>query len=236
MKKLAIAASSVALAAMPVVGVFAATTDDLVITDTLEITVDPTCTFSATTGGGSTGAFDTTYAATVANGATAQFKVDNANKSDHIFGVVCNDDEGWQVTASAPLALSASGVDAKHNIVYNAAALPDVTTSKPTEGYWNAVVTGTNVAPASTEQAPTGIVVDGGVNYIKGAGGVIATEADSTDGSTFTVTYGAYVGTETPAGTYTATASLGDNNTNTGSNGDNANDGGGTIDYVLSVL
>lgn len=234
MKKLAIAGASLALAAMPAVGVFAADTDDLVITDTLQITVDATCTFSATTGGASTGTFDTTYADTVLNGQIADFKVSGSAKSDHIFGVVCNNDDGWQVTASTPLALGASGVDTKHNIVYTAAALPAA--NSETEGKWNAIVSGTPVDAAYAVENQTGITAASGVKYISTAGGIIAKEADSTDGSTFTVTYGAYVGTETPTGTYTATSSTGDNNNAAGSNGTNANDGGGTIDYVLSVL
>ena len=72
--------------------------------------------------------------------------------------------------------------------------------------------------------------------YIKTNGGVIAKQTQSTDASTFTVTYGAYVGTETPAGVYTATTSTGDNDDQTASNGTNANDGGGTIDYILATI
>ena len=238
MKKLAIAASSVALAAMPVVGAFAtgAATDDLYITDTLSITVNDTCTFSTTTGGSSTGEFDTSYAATVANGAIAQFQVSTTDKSDHIFGVVCNNKGGWTVSATQPAALAAPNVASSHNIVYAAKALPDVTTSKPEEGYWNAVVSGDPVNTAYAVQNQTGITADtNSVKYISTNGGIIAKETDSTDGSTFTVIYGAYVGTKTPAGTYTATGTNGDGQANTNTNSE-ANDGGGTIDYILSVL
>ena len=246
-KLIAAGAASLAVAAMPVVGVFAtnnaatqgATTDDMVITDILSITVEDTCTFSATTGGASEGAFDTSYAATVANGAIAQFQVSNANKSDHVFGVVCNNNDGWTVSATQPVALAADGVSSSHNISYAAQALPDLSgenPTRPTEGYWNAVVSGTPVNTAYAVQNQTGITEVSSVKYISTAGGVIAKEAASTDGSTFTVTYGAYVGTETPAGTYTATSTNGDGDDASGSNGTNANDGDGTIDYILSVL
>ena len=45
MKKLAIIASSAALAALPVVGVFAA--DTTTVSDTVKITIDETCTLGA---------------------------------------------------------------------------------------------------------------------------------------------------------------------------------------------
>ena len=54
MKKLAIAASSLALAAMPVVGVFAAqASNPAALSDTLTINVDGVCTFERTDGTGS---------------------------------------------------------------------------------------------------------------------------------------------------------------------------------------
>ena len=52
MKKIAIAASSVALAAMPVVGVFALNTDDTQVVDTIQVTVQASCTFRAEGGNG----------------------------------------------------------------------------------------------------------------------------------------------------------------------------------------
>ena len=62
MKKLLAGAGAVALAAMPMAGVFAA---DLTVTDTLQITVNASC--SITEGSNTDGLDnkDTTYAATV---------------------------------------------------------------------------------------------------------------------------------------------------------------------------
>ena len=186
MKKLAIAGSAVALAAMPVVGVFA--TDVTSVTDTIQLTVEATCTFNTENSGN---ASDTTYSATVANGAQASL----SNGSAHVFNVFCNDNDGWKVTAGAPNNLAGTGTNA-HVISYQAAALP----SSGTEGAWVATVSGTGVSAELS-----GITTASAVNYIATAGGIIATEASSTDGSTFTVTYGAYVGTETAADTYTGT-------------------------------
>ena len=190
MKKLAIAGASVALAAMPIVGVFADTTS---ITDTLEITVEAVCTFNT---GDSSVASDTTYSDTVENGAIAQL----SNGSAHKFNVFCNDTDGWKVTAGAPNNLTppTEHTTNGHIITYQASALPAANAA--TEGAWIATVSGTGVSAELS-----GITTVSNVNYIATAGGIIAQEGASTDGSSFTVTYGAYVGTETAADTYTGT-------------------------------
>lgn len=188
MKKALIAgAASVALAAMPVVGVFAA--DITTVTDTLQITVDAACSINSVTA--TTGNDDTTYTATVENGGTATFNHD----SQHVFNVVCNNNAGWSVTASAPQDLSGTSGNL-HEISYQASALP----ASATEGAWTATVSGTGV-PATAEG--NGIADASG--HIKTAGGVIATQSVATAGSSFTVSYAAYVGTETAADTYTGT-------------------------------
>ena len=187
MKKALIAgAASAVLAAMPVVGVFA--TDITSITDTVQLTVEATCTFNTENSGNASA---TTYSATVANGAQASL----SNGSAHTFNVFCNDNDGWKVTAGAPANLAGTGTNA-HVITYQASALP----STGTEGAWVATVSGTGVSAELS-----GITTASAVNYISTDGGIIATETSSTDGSTFTVTYGAYVGTETAADTYTGT-------------------------------
>ena len=188
MKKALIAgAASVALAAMPIAGVFAA--DITTVTDTLQITVDAACSINAVTA--TAGSDDTTYSATVLNGAVAAFN----NSSAHTFSVVCNNNAGWKVTAGTPNDLSGSAGNI-HVIDYQAVATP----STGAEGVWTATVTGDSV-PATAEG--NGIADASG--HIKTAGGIIATEAASTDGSSFTVTYGGYVGAETAADTYTGT-------------------------------
>ena len=84
MKKLAIAASSVALAAMPVVGVFAA--DNISIDDNITITVSDNCAFTRETGTG-------TYTATMSPNAL------NANVGASTYKVICNNSKGYSVGA-----------------------------------------------------------------------------------------------------------------------------------------
>lgn len=177
MKKLAIAGASLALAAMPVVGVFAA--DDLQVVDTIEITVGATCSFNANN---SSSMSDTTYSATVANGAEAAFN----NSGSHKFSVNCNDNDGWKVTAT-PTALAGTAVSTN--------TIPFVTSTNYSAsgatGMWSAdIVAGTG--------SPT-------VNAFGSTATIVATKTAATDNADFTVTYKAYVGTTTPADTYTGT-------------------------------
>ena len=181
MKKKLIAASaaSLAVAAMPMVGVL--------------LTVEATCSFNT---GDSSVASATTYSATVENGAIASL----SNSSSHKFNVFCNDTDGWKVTAGKPNNLTppAEHTTNGHVITYQASALPAANAA--TEGAWIATVSGNGVSAELS-----GITTASTVNYIATDGGIIAQEGASTDGSSFTVTYGAYVGTETAADTYTGT-------------------------------
>ena len=87
MKKLAIIASSAALAAMPVVGVFAA--DTTTSTDTITVTVNPTCTFA--TGGD----LDKSVSATLSAGEASD------DLAGSTFKINCNDAGGWKLNAIA---------------------------------------------------------------------------------------------------------------------------------------
>lgn len=191
-KKLIAGAASVALAAMPVMGVFAAAGDVTSSTDTLEIKVDPTCSF--TTGNQGETTASQTFTDTVLNGKKAAFKVSGNAKSTHKFNVVCNDNDGWKVTAAGQ-DLSGTGTNA-HKITMVAAAVP-AADSGTTEGQWSGALSGTGVISGGYIPLPTEQV----------AAPVIATESASTDSSAFTVTYDAYVGTETAADTYTGQVS-----------------------------
>ena len=179
MKKSIIAGASVvalAGAVMPMAGVFAA--DITEITDTIRLTVEATCSFN-TNGGAS--ASPITYAATVANGEEAAF-----TSATHKFNVTCNDNDGWKVTAT-PTALTGTAVSA--NTIPFVVSANYVTTGKT--GNWSADIEagsgGATVAPFGTNAT------------------IVATKTSSTDNADFTVTYKAYVGTETPADTYTGT-------------------------------
>lgn len=180
MKKLAIAASSVALAAMPVMGVFAATGDVTEVTDTINVTVEDSCTFKAEQGG----ALNSTYSDDeVAVGTQATL----TNGGLHTFNVFCNDDGGWTVSAAAPGVLHDSEQsDTAHDFVYQNTAI----TAAGVEGKWSAAVAGAGALS--------------NVNYIPVNGGAIAGKADETPatGVNFTVTYDVWTGTQSAAGNY----------------------------------
>ena len=94
MKKTLIAgAASLALAAMPVVGVFAADPEPVV--DNIKITVNETCTLTRTTGNGN-------YTAAMSTNAL------NPSVGSSTFTPVCNNATGFSVSAT-PTALSGAG-------------------------------------------------------------------------------------------------------------------------------
>ena len=172
MKKSIIAAgaASIALAAMPVVGVFA--DEDRAATDTIEVTVNSSCTFLA-------GGADGSYAASGANGASVN--PTNGTDNTHSFTVFCNDNDGYKVSATAHN-LTATGIT---DVFAYAATLPSGTTSA-----WNATFASSDVTPVqiATVDTATDIITKSG--------------ASAAAGETFTATYTAYIGTATPAGTY----------------------------------
>ena len=175
MKKLAIAGASMVLAAMPVVGVFA-TDANQQATDTIQVTVDASCTFTAGSG-------TATYTASGTNG-SGQVSPSLSSSNVHDFKVFCNNNAGYAVTAVAT-ALSQSGVTDDFDYV---ATLP----SSGADGAWHAQIAGTGLK----NQLP-----DGGTSTTI----IERTEASGANGESFTSTYTAWIGTETPAGTYEGT-------------------------------
>lgn len=85
MKKLVIAGASLALAAMPVLGVFAADGNDT-IKDTIEVTIDSACSLTSTN-------TENTYAVDMTNNQL------NSNIGSTTMNVKCNDAGGWKVNA-----------------------------------------------------------------------------------------------------------------------------------------
>ena len=121
------------------------------VVDTLEITVNATCSLTSETNiaqsGGTTsdGIADTTartFTGTGVNGTAVNFSASNA----HAFTVVCNNNAGWKVTATVPGNLSGTGSNA-HVYSYKDIALSE---SAAAEGEWTAVVTG---AAAKNQEA-----------------------------------------------------------------------------------
>lgn len=179
-------------------GVVAADTTS--VTDTINVTVQPSCTFNSVE--------DKTYTGSASNGA----EVGNFNDSGvHEFNLFCNDNNGFIVTAT-PYDLESSGIE-------DVIAYTDNYTPSGVNSIWSAAIasdaTGVTVVP---------VVPVGGGTILS------SDTSTATAGVDFSATYSAYVGTATPAGTYTGTivytltASGTSNDSNSGNSG---NSGGG---------
>lgn len=197
MKKLAIAGASVALAALPIMGVFA---DDTSVVDTIQITVSDTCTIveASTTDGLDNK--DTTYAATLSNGQETSFA--SVHSGNHLFTVNCNDKDGWSFSAT-PTDLT--GYVAANNSTTNGDSIAFIASSgytaavnnhEGTDGVWTATISATGLPSGVTIAQPS---TAGSSNTI-----ITATGAQA-GGVEITADYQAYVGTETAAGFYEGT-------------------------------
>ena len=198
------AASVVAVAGLGMAGMGLVSSGIVVadtVTDTINVTVQPSCTFNSVE--------DKTYIGSAANGT----EVDNFNDSGiHEFNLFCNDNNGYIVTAT-PYDLEANGIE-------DVIAYTDNYTHTGVNSMWTAVIE--SDTPGLTVTSPVPI---GGGTIISSDSSTTAAGAD------FTATYSAYVGTATPAGTYTGTiiytltASGTSNNGNSGTNGGNSGSG-----------
>lgn len=191
MKKLAIAASSVALAAMPMVGVFADPAADQIATDTISIQVKDACSFTA-------GDADRTYSvANATNGTPVSPTNTDGPGNVHSFTVFCNKNSGYTVSSTAAN-LTASNIS---DVFAYATSLPNAQSeaAAKADGKWNATIAaGAGLTDQEISQITAAATAATIVNH--GAASVA-------DGETFTSTYTAWVGTETPAGTYSGTIS-----------------------------
>ena len=183
MKKLAIAGASLALAAMPVVGVFA--DQQASVTDTINLTVSSTCKMEASAATGS-------Y-----NLGTSTVAHEYAAVTGTPMTITCNDQAGWSITATAT-ALSASGTD--QTIPFGAYA----TTG---ESVWSAsiatsgndtananIATGWDDYTATAASGATIISADGATGAKKGVSGLVVTPS-----------YKAFGAAHQAAGTYSGT-------------------------------
>ena len=184
MKKSLIAGASalaLGLAVIPAAGVFAA--DVTEITDTVKVTIDPTCSFNTTN---SASASNTEFSATVLNGAEAAFN----NSGAHKFNVTCNNNDGYTVTATPTNLIGTKPATGdKNNIPYTTSY-----SASGEDGMWTATIAGDE-----------GATITSPVPAIDAASHIVVTEDGATANTTFTTTYKVYVGTETPADTYTGT-------------------------------
>lgn len=192
MKKSLIAtgAASLALAAMPMAGVFAT---DLEVTDTIQVTVDAACSIdetTTTTDGLDTK--DTTYAATVANGGETTFST--IHSGNHSFHLNCNAPSGWSLSATPT---NLTGYTGANYQTPNGGSINFVASGSyqntGTAGDWTATIT-----------APSGITVT--QPSAAGSSNTVITETGHQAANVeITSAYKAYVGTETMAGYYQGT-------------------------------
>lgn len=177
MKKLAIAGASLALAAMPLVGVFA--DDVLTVKDKLVLTVSPSCTYDGITPAAATSEAGNEYTATTTSGgAVVSFQATSQATS---LTVKCNDADGYTIT---PTFTGLSGPNS-YNIPYRGTD-PVVGTAG-----WTAYYSKNSAAPAAFSAS--------------GEDGAI--EGTSTMTDTYSFSYKAAAGTDQAAGTYNGTAS-----------------------------
>ena len=112
MKKLAIASASVALAAMPVLGVFADNT--MTITDNISVTVSSSCTM-ATANGASTTVTGNSYTGSVAPGDLVTLGTGTGVDPTKI-KIQCNANNGYTLTPTFSVLTNGT---AAHNISYS---------------------------------------------------------------------------------------------------------------------
>lgn len=217
MKKSLIAAgaASLAVTAMPVVGVFALDSVNPV-EDTIQVTVNATCTFrgelnvtpagdGGTTSDGTTDTAGNTYSA---SGTIGEIVSPQYSSSDtHSFTTFCNDNEGYTVSAAATALSWVSGdagsTDSGDTFAYTNATLANSTSGATgISGKWHATIATSDSAAEGQDPAMTiAQVADGGSSTDI----VTMTDASDTDGETWSAQYKAYIGTETATGTYSGT-------------------------------
>ncbi len=191
MKKSLIAAgaASLAVAAMPIVGVFAAD-GTLTQTDTVVVTVDSACSL-ATSGSSLDPA--STYKATIANGGK------NQNITGSTFTITCNDTGGWQLNAIG--AGGATGDVTKMDASTDKDA-DDISTGTTLDGSvsnW-----AFKIAKGGTDAGNITITTGyDSFSAVPSAATKIAQGTSTAGNSTITATYGVGISATQSAGTYT---------------------------------
>lgn len=185
MKKSIIAAgaASVALAAMPIVSTFAVGNNGT-FTDVINTTIGDTCAFTRQTTSHPAGTWTTDSADETKDILTAQTISLGAEATlgSSAFTVVCNDPDGYQVTATTPdLVKPADAAGAAAQMDYL-----DSTTGAAGKWRFSSDGAGATLGNGS-------------------AGDIALKETATTAGSNFTVTYYAYPGASQAAGTYSGT-------------------------------
>ena len=174
MKKIAILGASAALAALPMVGTFAAT--GTTVTDTVQVTIGSACLITS-----DQAAY--TYSDSMTNG---QLKSDFGSTT---MTINCNDTAGWHLTAVG------SGADASDKTAMNASSTgTDIATGVATSGdtsNWAFKVEGTGATGFTTFSAIPSSATD------------VANGSGSVAGGTLTTTYQVFISATQQADTYT---------------------------------
>ena len=178
MKKLAIASASLALAAMPVVGVFAA--DDGSFTDSIQVTVAGGCTMGEEASGGGTTATDRTFTGSITNGTASTLTGSGAVVAPAL-EIVCNTGTATAFHINANPANNGSLVDSSTS--------ESIASRLAESGDLSAFMYKKN-ASATWEAAPTT------------AGEIISDTASADNPFTFNPGYRVYVSLGQAAGTY----------------------------------
>ena len=191
MKKIVIAGASLALAAMPVVGAFAATSQSIV--DQVQITIQSAC--SMRTGGSaqSPTVAGASLSKSVAGGTLVGDTGSTWDGTPSTFTVTCNDTGGWKITA---MGVASSAADATAQTVMKAsnASSTDIATGLATSG------TTSNWAFKVTGDTATGYT---DFSAVPGSAVTVATSSDPVFESTVTANYRVWVSTIQEADTYT---------------------------------
>ncbi len=191
MKKKMIAASvaSLALAAMPVVGVFAQAANPSNFVDILQVTIADSCNWTRTmTAGDANTTVTNADAATATAARTMTAGQSVATFATSAFNAKCNNDAGYTITATMTNLGGYTSNSKGTSITDNIAYASDDTLS---EGTW--------VATLSDEESSLDSGVTGNVAN--------TTEGDDMgDGSSYTITYGVQTAANQSAGYYEGTA------------------------------
>ena len=190
MKKSIIAtgAASLALAAMPVVGVFADS-----VTDTVQVTINSSCTVEATSGGSGGSTSGRTYSKTLANGATQTWYATPGSGQDGggAMTINCNNASGWSMTAIGSSDTTHGATITQMNPDADGKT-PISTGTSGSASYWAFQVAGNSTVSAYR----TFSAVPGTATPVASASGSSAAEVVNTG-------YEVHVSTSQQAGTYT---------------------------------
>ena len=176
MKKLAIVGASAALAALPLMGVFAADGDVTGVTDNITVTVSPTCTLG-------TAAKEKQVSTSLTNG---------GHKDDlegSTFTIACNDAGGWNLKAAGD-----TDGDSK-NVLKGSSSGTNISTGTTIDG---------SASAWAFKATGSGVLEDYSTNFaaIPASATKIAGGSSPVHDNSVTITYGVSVGMDQPADTY----------------------------------